>query len=80
MKTEEKREFVVKKIPFNTFKISLILSLSFFILKLLKYISWSWWVVLLPIWLPPAFMLMLFLCSLLGIALISFLVWLFQIK
>jgi len=29
-----------------------LLAIAFIILKLLGYISWSWWLVLAPIWIP----------------------------
>lgn len=44
-----------------------LLTLSFIILKLTHTITWSWWLVLLPIWLPWAllgtFMLMVFIAA-----------------
>jgi hypothetical protein len=34
----------------------------FIILKLLKLINWSWWVVLIPLWIEIAITLIVFVC------------------
>lgn len=42
-----KNDTVRLQLPFLT-----ILGLIFITLKLMGYISWSWWIVLAPIWIP----------------------------
>jgi ABC-type polysaccharide/polyol phosphate export permease len=44
------------------------LGLIFITLKLMGYISWSWWLVLLPIWVP----MMIMFSVLIGIFLFTF--------
>lgn len=36
-----------------------LLTIAFIVLKLTKYIAWSWWWVLAPTWMPIAFILLL---------------------
>lgn len=36
-----------------------LLTIAFVVLKLTKYIAWSWWWVLAPIWIPIAFVLLI---------------------
>lgn len=34
-----------------------LLAITFIVLKLLKVIDWSWWLVLAPLWIPMAIMI-----------------------
>lgn len=47
------------------------LTIAFIVLKLLGYISWSWWWVLAPVWIPIALVLVLFIIGILVIIGIS---------
>jgi len=57
------------------YPLAAILGIAFVILKLTSVISWSWWLVLLPLYGPPALMLgltaALFLFALLCVAVVS---------
>lgn len=40
-----------------------LLTVLFIALKLLGYISWSWWAVLSPIWAPPVILITVFIIA-----------------
>ena len=49
------------------------LTLAFFAAKIFGYISWSWWAVFAPIWLPAVFGLAFLGCALFFLILVFFL-------
>jgi hypothetical protein len=48
-----------------------LLTIAFIVLKLIHYITWSWWWVLCPLWIPPAFAVLLFIMFLIGIGILT---------
>lgn len=48
----------MKKISLQVFGFTELLLVGFIILKLCKVITWSWWWVLSPLWIPPALVLL----------------------
>ena len=44
----------------NSFPICSLAALTFTVLKLMGVINWSWWWVLSPVWIPLAFLVILF--------------------
>lgn len=75
--TDEKgKHIIIKKIPYKIKKMEVnktsayvnkflfgLLTIAFVILKLTKVISWSWWWVLAPIWIPFAIGLIVLIIS-----------------
>ena len=45
----------VTKVTYNGIGFSGLLAIAFIVLKLCNVISWSWWWVLAPIWIPTVF-------------------------
>lgn len=54
------------KVAVSSFPTFSILSIIFVIAKLFHVISWSWWLVLLPLWGPVALAIFIFLVVLAG--------------
>ena len=46
--------------------ISIILFLTLLVSKIIGYISWSWWLVTLPLWIWPALFIIVIVCCFIG--------------
>jgi hypothetical protein len=69
MTSRSKPTVIVPIFPFLS-----VLTLIFITLKLTGYIAWSWWWVLLPLWIGPAVLIVLFVILLILSVIVDYLV------
>lgn len=60
------------KIELNfTPPVSILLFITFFVMKVTGFINWSWWLVTMPLWAMPAFVLLVIIVTFIWVIIIT---------